>query len=129
MIPGHGGRLRQSPEQRGGCIERGVRLLAVHELLCVGDGRAEYLADGMMPEADSQNRYLPHQGPDDLLAYPGVGGTAGAGGEDDPVRGKGFDLRNGHGIVSDDRDLRVNGADELLEVIRKAVTVSFRGAP
>ena len=48
---------------------------------------------------------------------------AGAGGEDDFLRSQGLDLRNGHLVVADDPDIRLNGANELIEVVGKAVVI------
>ena len=95
----------------------------MHQPFGVGDRRAEGGADGLMAQAHAQNGDL---GPQDFYRVdedPRVLRPAGAGGEDDPLRGQGFDLRNGQLVVADNLDVRLNGANQLVEVVGKAVVV------
>ena len=53
--------------------------LAVHQLFCVGDRSAEGLADGLMPQADSEDGNLAREMSDDRNTDACVRGSAGAG--------------------------------------------------
>ena len=89
----------------------------MHELLGVSDGGTEHLTDGLMAEADAQNRDFSGQTADHILADTGVGGFAGAGGEDDAAGSQRFDLRRRQLVIADDLDVRVDGAYQLIEIV------------
>jgi hypothetical protein len=57
----------------------------VHHLGGPHDSGAEHLSDALVPEAHAENRDLRPQDADDVVAHPGVGGTARAGGDEDGV--------------------------------------------
>ena len=123
VVAGHGHLRRQARKQRGGGIQLRHALLAVHQLPGKGHGSAERFADGLVPQADAQNREPPAQLPDHLDADACIFRPAGAGGEDNARRVQRGNLFHRHGVVADDPDVRFQRTDELVQVIGKAVIV------
>ena len=123
MIARYRKALRKPPEQGAVSFLRDQGLLSVHQGPGVGDRRAEGGADGLMPQTDPQQRNL-------LSEFPGRGHgdsrvlrPARTGGEDDPVRLQRPDFLQGHFIVPDHADVRIQLADELKQVIGKTVII------
>ena len=89
----------------------------------MADGTAQCLADCLMTEAYAQNRNRAGQLADDILAYACVTRTTRTGGEDDMGWCQRTDLINGNAVISDDLDIRLNAAGELIQIIGKAVVI------
>ena len=123
MIPGHRCLLRHAPVQRAVRIEPGHGLLAVHQAGGVGHLAAVGQADRLVPEADAQGRDLPADRGRRLHDDPRVLRPPRPGRQDDVIRPELPDFLHGHRVVADHPDVRVQRADELVEVVGKAVVV------
>ena len=122
VVPRHQPLLRQTAEQRAGSVKCNAGLLAVHKLPGVGDCTAERGADGLMPEADAQQRHLLpqlHGGHRDACVLR----SAGPGRQNDPIRVQGAYLLQRHFIVAYDTDRRAERPDKLVQVVGKAVVI------
>jgi hypothetical protein len=84
---------------------------------------AEGLADGLMAEADAEDRELAGRGLDQLEADAGPVRIAGAGGKDDPLGMQAHDLRNAGVVVASDIDRCAELPQEVIEVIGETVVV------
>ena len=97
--------------------------LAVHQL-----GRADHVAakgraDGLVAEADAENRNLAGHVADEVDGDAGLLRRAGAGREEDAVRVQGFDLVRGQLVVAADDDVGAELAHVLDEVVGEGVVV------
>ena len=119
MIAGNADGFRPAAEQGavGGGTDQG--LLSVHEPFGVIDGGAEDLANALVSQADSQDGNLRPQGFDDIQADPSVLRVTRPRRKDDLVRAQGGDFPYGKGIVPDNPDVGIQGADGLVQVIGK----------
>ncbi|MPM53331.1 hypothetical protein SDC9_100098 [bioreactor metagenome] len=123
VVPRGGDDGGQTGEDGAGEVQRHPGLLAVHQGLSVGHGGPESLAYGLMPQAHPQHRDLTGEVGRRGNAHPRVGGSAGAGGEEDAPGGERLDLTQRQRVVADYSDVRVQLAHQLKEVIGKAVVV------
>ena len=123
VIPGHGKSLRQSFEQQAASLLPYHGLLSMHQGLGVGDRRAKGCADRLVSQAHAQQRDILSQllcclDDDSRILRPSR-----TGGKDDPVRFQFPDLLNGHLVVPDYLDIRIQLSDQLIQVVGKAVIV------
>ena len=97
--------------------------LSVHEFFRIAYGATENLTDGLMAQADAEDRNLAFQLADGFLADACVRRSSGAGGEDQRFGSQGAYLVDRDFIVSHHLDLRVDTSDELVKVIGKTVVI------
>ena len=102
--------------------------LAVHRLRRADDLAAERLADGLMSQADAEQRDLAGRGGDQVEADAGFGRRAGAGRQHDRLGLHGQRVRDRQLVVAPDLAieravLRADIAQEVVEVEGKAVVV------
>ena len=95
----------------------------MHELFRIAYGATENLTDGLMAQADAEDRNLAFQLADGFLADACVRRSSGAGGEDQRFGSQGAYLVDRDFIVSHHLDLRVDTSDELVKVIGKTVVI------
>src|SRR5438309_289425 len=89
--------------------------LAVKQARRPHDAPAEPLADGLMAEADPEERESSREPLDDLGRQAGLGGATGPRGDDDCFRIEGLDLLQRKAVVAADEDL----CAQLAEVLKK----------
>ena len=123
VIPRHQQRGFAAFEQRARGVEFHRRLLAVHELFCIGDGGPKGRADGLMPKADAQSGNFFAEGAGSFQRDAGILRPAGPRRKDDACRAQRADLVDGQFVVADDPDAGVQLAYQLIKVIGKAVVV------
>src|SRR5262245_54953194 len=99
------------------------RELAVHRLRRADNVATVGLADGLMAEADAQDRHFGPRLCDQLEANAGLVGGAGAGRQDDPLRGQLQDLDDRNFIVAEHLAACAELAQVVHEIIGKAVIV------
>ena len=95
----------------------------MHEMPGVGHCTAESLTDGLMPQTDTEKGDAARQLPHSRLADAGLRRPAGAGGEDQMAGGQAADLFHTQLIVAHYPNVGVEAADELIEIVGKAVIV------
>ena len=95
----------------------------MHQPLRVRDPRPVSLADRLMAEAYAEDREIRSQLSDDLNADACRRGIARSRRKDDPLRLHAGDLFYAFFIVSNDRDIRIQRPDELIQIIGKAVII------
>ena len=89
----------------GPAVVLDVAGFAVHQLRRADDVAAKGRADGLMAEADAEDRHLAGHVADEVDGDAGFLRRAGAGGEDDAVRVQGFDLFGRELVVAADDDV------------------------
>lgn len=97
--------------------------LAVHHLAGANHITAKGLTDGLVAQADAEDRQLAGEVQDGLDGDPGLARRARARGDDDALGLEGFDLGDGHFIVANDLDLGAQLAQVLDDVVGKGVVV------
>ena len=95
----------------------------VNDFAGVGDSSAERLADGLLAQADPQDRRLAGEVLDDINADAGLFRRAGTGGDHDLLRRHHFDVLDGHLVVAHHLDVGTQFAEVLVEVVGEAVVV------
>ena len=95
--------------------------LAVHELRRAHDLAAERLAEGLVPEADAEERH--RRAADELEADPRLVGRPRPRRDHDAVRLQGERVLDAHRVVADDLHLRPELAEVLVEVEGERVVV------
>ena len=123
MVARNEGGLGTAAEQRTGGVEMNLALLAVHELLCIGDRRAVHGTDRLMTETYAEDRDLYAELSDDLDDVAGVLRSARSRREDDTVGRQRADLFYRKFIVADDPDVGIDLSDVLVKVVGKAVVI------
>ena len=123
VIPGHGIGLRQSLKQQAAPLLPYHGLLSMHQGLGVGHRCSESCADRLVSQAHTQQRDIFPQlfgclDDDSRILRPSRTGR-----KDDPVRFQFPDLLNGHLVVPDYLDIRIQLSDQLIQVVGKAVIV------
>jgi hypothetical protein len=107
VVPGGGKPLRQPGEQAPAVVhDRGS--LAVDRTRARDDARAVAGSDGLVAQADTQDRQA-SAGADDIDADASVVGGARARGDHDGGWGEGGDLGGGDLVVADHLDLAAGG--------------------
>ena len=114
--------LREAAEDALAVVGDAARL-AVHETLGGDDARAERLRDGLVPEADAEERHLAGEFPYGGERYAGRVRIAGAGREDDRLRLEGGDAREVDLVVADHLHVRPKPSKLLHEVVGERVVV------
>ena len=109
--------LRTARKERAVPGKPDERLLAVHQLFRVCDDPAICGADGLVSQTDAQNGNLSAQFFYDVHDDAGVFRSAGSRGENDPLGAECANVVDGHGVVPDHLDIRVNLSGELEEII------------
>ena len=96
---------------------------AVHQVAGADDLAAEGLADGLMAEADSQDRRLAGHAADQRNQNAGLAGRAGARREQDALGPERLDLIDGQLVVAIDLDLRAQLTQVLDKVVGEGIVV------
>lgn len=102
-----------------------LRGLAVHDLPGADDLAAKRFADGLMAEADAEQRDVALRGVDERNGDSGVGGRTRPRRDDDLLRLKRERLFDGQFIVPVHRHLGSEFADVLDKVVRKRVVIVY----
>jgi len=123
MVPCHRRFLRQTNKQRRFRIELCHGLFAVHQLFCMRNGAAVYFADALMSETHAEDRDFSLKMPHNLFADTGIFRITRSRGQNDVRRCEGTDFFYGHGIISDDFDIRVDTSCHLNKIIRKTIII------
>ena len=122
MIAGRGKRLRQPFEDaRGVMMDR--RGLAMHQRSGVDNPSAERLANGLMPQANSENRHTTSEGFYQRHRYARFVGRARPGRNNDALRVERIDLLNGYFVIAKYADILAQLAQILDKVVGKRVIV------
>ena len=95
----------------------------MHEFICADDVASENLTDGLVTEADSEDRCRLSKFADDIAADPRFVRCAGAGGDTNFFGSQCTDFRDVHGIVADDFHIGTKLAKVLDEVVGEGVVV------
>ena len=113
---------RQAAEQ-GQAVVLDLAGLAVHQRLRLDDAAPERGADRLVPQADPEDGDLARKVPDHGDRDPRLLRRAWAGRDHDGIGGQAFRLLGGDGVVAEDADLLAQRAQELHQVVGKAVEV------
>ena len=119
----HGREALVEPGEEPLAVVADAARLAVHEPFRRDDASAEGLGDGLVAEADAENRQASGEGADSVERDAGGVRVARAGREDESLRFQGFDSGDIDFIVPDDLHLRAKGANHLHEVVGEGVVV------
>ena len=95
----------------------------MHDVTGADHIAAKGLADGLMAQADTQNRQFAGEVLDHFDRDAGFGRGARTGGDHDALRVEGFDLGDGEFIVAHDFDLGAQLTKVLHNVVGKRVVV------
>ena len=113
----------QSFEDRTVVIDVDAALFSVHQLFCMRNGAAVYFADALMSETHAEDRDFSLKMPHNLFADTGIFRITRSRGQNDVRRCEGTDFFYGHGIISDDFDIRVDTSCHLNKIIRKTIII------
>ncbi|MNH13845.1 hypothetical protein D3C81_839810 [compost metagenome] len=97
--------------------------LAMHDLAGTYDIATKGLANGLVTQANAENRQLAGKMQDGLDGNTGLGRGARAGGNHDALGVQGFDLGDGQLVIANDLDLSTQLAEVLHDVVGEGVIV------
>ena len=96
---------------------------AVHQVAGADDLTAECFADGLVTQADAENRHFPGHVANERNQNSRIGRSAGAGREQDALRLQRLDLFHGQFVVAIDLNLRAQLSQVLDKVVGERVVV------
>ncbi|MNZ47220.1 hypothetical protein D3C78_649270 [compost metagenome] len=122
VVAGHGQRVVEAVKYAQVFVENRAGL-AMHDLAGPHDITAKGLANGLVAQADTENRQLAGKVQDSFDGNTGLGRGARTRGNHDALGVQGFDLGDGQFVVANDFNLCTQLAEVLHDVVGEGVVI------